>query len=114
MAFLRRTGNEAPQEHQRPAQPTVVACARKQRMTITRLRDFLPNLPVVFKLPEPEAAASIGVSVSKFRELVGDGRMPRPRRIDGRIVFDVDELRAAFKALPHEADAESDTWADLK
>ena len=83
-------------------------------MTITRLRDILPNLPVVFGLPEPEAAASVGISVSKFRELVGDGRMPRPRRIDGRIVFDVDELRAAFKALPHEAGAESDTWADLK
>jgi predicted DNA-binding transcriptional regulator AlpA len=83
-------------------------------MTITRLRDILPNLPVVFGLPEPEAAASMGVSVSKFRELVRDGRMPRPRRIDGRIVFDVDELRAAFKALPHEAGAESDTWADLK
>ena len=40
--------------------------------------------------------------------------MPRPRRIDGRIVFDVDELRTAFKALPHEAGAEPDTWADLK
>ena len=81
---------------------------------MTRLRDILPNLPVVFGLPEPEAAASVGVSVSKFRELVVDGRMPRPRRIDGRIVFDVDELRAAFKAIPHEAEAESDTWADLK
>jgi predicted DNA-binding transcriptional regulator AlpA len=92
----------------------VGACARKQSMTITRLRDILPNLPVVFGLPEPEAAASVGVSVSKFRELVGDGRMPRPRRIDGRIVFDVDELRAAFKAIPHEAGGESDTWVDLK
>ena len=48
------------------------------------------------------------------RQLVTDGRMPRPRRIDGRIVFDVDEVRAAFKALPHEAEAESGTWADLK
>jgi hypothetical protein len=33
-------------------------------MTITRLRDILPNLPVVFGLPEPEAAASIGKNSS--------------------------------------------------
>jgi hypothetical protein len=82
--------------------------------TLSRLREILPRLPVVFGLPEPEAAASVGLSPSKFRELVADGRMPKPRRIDGRIVFDVDELRAAFKALPHEAGAQSDTWADLK
>ena len=40
--------------------------------------------------------------------------MPRPRRIDSRAVWDVDELRAAFKALPHEREAEgSNTWADV-
>ena len=40
--------------------------------------------------------------------------MPRPRRIDGRAVWDVDELRAAFKALPHEGESEKvDTWADV-
>jgi hypothetical protein len=61
-----------------------------------RLRDILPNLPIVFGLPEPESAGAIGVSVSKFREMVADGRMPKPRRIDGRLVYDVDELRAAF------------------
>src|SRR5262249_58081235 len=66
-----------------------------------RLRDILPTLPIVFGLAEPEAAASIGISVSKFRELVADGRMPKPRQIDGRFVFDVDELRSAFKDLPH-------------
>ena len=81
---------------------------------MSRLRDILPNLPVVFGLPEPEAAASVGISLSKFRELVRDGRMPKPRRIDGRIVFDVDELREAFKSIPHEGGAECDTWADLK
>lgn len=74
------------------------------------------TLPIVFGLGEPEAAAAIGISASKFRALVQAGRMPTPRRLDGRRVFDVDELRAAFKALPHEdaaEDGEEDTWGDL-
>ncbi|WP_316227103.1 hypothetical protein [Bradyrhizobium sp. SZCCHNS3052] len=76
--------------------------------------DMLPLLPVVFGLGEIEAAAAIGVSASKFRALVKEARMPRPRRIDRRFVWDVDELRAAFKALPHEGESEgSDTWADV-
>jgi predicted DNA-binding transcriptional regulator AlpA len=80
----------------------------------TTRNDILPLLPVVFGLGEIEAAAAIGVSASKFRMLVKEARMPRPRRIDSRAVWDVDELRAAFKALPHEGEAEgSNTWADV-
>jgi predicted DNA-binding transcriptional regulator AlpA len=76
--------------------------------------DILPLLPVVFGLGEIEAAAAIGVSASKFRRLVKEARMPRPRRIGSQAVWDVDELRAAFKALPHEGESEgSDTWADV-
>lgn len=74
------------------------------------------SLPIVFGLSEPEAAAAIGISASKFRSLVQARRMPTPRQLDGRRVYDVDELRAAFKALPHEDasdDGEIDTWADL-
>jgi hypothetical protein len=76
--------------------------------------DVMPFLPVVFGLGELEAAAAIGVSASKFRALVKDGRMPSPRRIDGRTIWDVDELRAAFKAIPHEGErGRTDSWADV-
>jgi hypothetical protein len=76
--------------------------------------DVMPFLPVVFGLGELEAAAAIGVSASKFRALVKDGRMPSSRRIDGRTIWDVDELRAAFKALPHEGERENtNSWADV-
>ena len=75
----------------------------------------MPFLPVVFGLGELEAAAAIGISVSKFRTLVNEKRMPSPRRLDGRKIWDVDELRAAFKALPHSDDREMpDTWADVE
>jgi hypothetical protein len=40
--------------------------------------------------------------------------MPSPRRLDGRNIWDVDELRAAFKALPYGGETEKpDSWADL-
>jgi predicted DNA-binding transcriptional regulator AlpA len=69
---------------------------------------------VVFGLGEIEAAAAIGISASKFRGLVKDGRMPSPRRVDGRTIWDVDELRAAFKALPHDGEDEKvNSWADV-
>lgn len=72
------------------------------------------RVPLVLGLPAPEAAAAIGISATKFRELVEAKRMPRPRRCDGKLLWDVDELRDAFKALPHDGgDAEEDTWADV-
>jgi hypothetical protein len=80
----------------------------------TARMDVMPFLPVVFGLGEVEAAAAIGISASKFRTLVVEKRMPSPRRLDGRNIWDVDELRAAFKALPHlEESDKANSWADL-
>jgi predicted DNA-binding transcriptional regulator AlpA len=51
-------------------------------------------------LRREEAAHYVGVSPSKFDELVSDRRMPQPREIDRRLVWDVRELDAAFDDLP--------------
>ena len=61
---------------------------------------FVEVAPVRFALSDVEAAAAIGVSSSLFRQMVEDGRMPRPKVINARRVWDVDEVRAAFKRLP--------------
>lgn len=53
-------------------------------------------------LSRVEAAIYIGVSATKFDELVGDGRMPRPKRIDGRKIWDIRTLDLAFDDLPSE------------
>jgi predicted DNA-binding transcriptional regulator AlpA len=45
------------------------------------------------------AARYVGVSPSKFDQLVDDGRMPRPKKIDGRRVWDRRALDCAFDAL---------------
>ncbi len=78
-------------------------------------RQVLAALPIVFGLGRVEAAGAIGVSATTFDGLVNDGLMPAPRLVRGRLVWDVDELRAAFKALPKKDDApeEVDTWAGV-
>ena len=60
-------------------------------------------------LSREEAAMYIGISPSKFDELVGDGRMPAPVKIDGRKVWDIRHLDLAFDALPKE-DEPPNTW----
>jgi hypothetical protein len=80
-----------------------------------RRREAMASLPLVLGLPEIEAAAAIGISQSKFRELVAKKTMPEPRVVGGKLVYDIDELRAAFKSLPHRGEeTEDDTWADVK
>ena len=53
-------------------------------------------------LSHDEAAMYVGVSAGKFDDMINDGRMPAPRRIDGRKVWDVRELDLAFDALPRD------------
>ncbi len=49
-----------------------------------------------------EAAASyIGIGTTLFDALVGDGRMPKPKLINSRKVWDRQELDIAFNKLPN-------------
>ena len=59
-----------------------------------------------------DSAAYVGIGPSKFDEMVSDGRMPPPRRIDGRKVWDVRELDSCFDSLPHEEVASGNSWDD--
>ena len=51
-------------------------------------------------LSREEAARYVGVSVTKFDEMVIDRRMPKPRKVDQRNVWDRHQLDAAFSELP--------------
>jgi hypothetical protein len=57
-----------------------------------------------------EAAQYIGVSTSLFDEMVSDGRMPSPKRINTRTVWDIRQLDLAFDALPN--GKEQNPWDD--
>jgi predicted DNA-binding transcriptional regulator AlpA len=58
-----------------------------------------------------DAATYVGLSARKFDELVGDGRMPPPIRIDGRTVWDRRMLDEKFDALGDNA-KDVDHWED--
>jgi len=52
-----------------------------------------------FAVRRDEAAASVGVSSSKFDEWVRDGKMPKGHKIDGVVLWDVQEMREAWFRL---------------
>jgi len=55
-----------------------------------------------------EAATYVGVGTTLFDQMVHDGRMPHPKTINGRKVWDVWALDRAFTALP--GDVEMNPW----
>jgi len=50
------------------------------------------------------AAFYVGISPSLFDEMVKVGRMPEPKQINSRLVWDRQELDEAFDALPNRND----------
>lgn len=79
--------------------------------------EITARLPFILGLDRLEAAAAVGISATLFDQLVDNRTMPQPRVINKRRVWDVDELRAAFKALPREGDSprkgEAKSWSDV-
>lgn len=75
---------------------------------MSRSAHALPPTLAPRGLQREAAAGYIGVSASKFDELVADGRMPHPKRIDGRKVWDRSALDTAFEALPDDGEPAND------
>lgn len=53
-------------------------------------------------LSREESARYVGVSAATFDEMVKDRRMPKPRQVGRRTVWDRVELDMAFSTLPHQ------------
>jgi excisionase family DNA binding protein len=87
--------------------------------TIARQHHGLP-LPEIRGLSLEQAADYIGVGKTKFLDMVQDRRMPKPKRMDGRVVWDRAKLDEAFAALPDDEaehqpkQNEWDGWIDPK
>jgi hypothetical protein len=67
--------------------------------------DHLPPGIVPYAVGKQAAAALISISAGFFDKLVGDGRMPEPRELDGRVLWDSEEVKAAWRAIPKRGQA---------
>lgn len=75
----------------------------------TRQRALPP--PCVRLLSRVEAAAYVGVSPNTFDRMMIDGFMPGPKRVYGRVLWDVRALDAAIDSLPGDgASAQANPW----
>ena len=74
--------------------------------------ETLPSGSLPRGLRRVQAAEYVGVSATKFDQMVADGRMPKPKQIDSRVVWDRIQVDIAFAALPDENDCD-DTWAKV-
>jgi predicted DNA-binding transcriptional regulator AlpA len=61
-------------------------------------------------LNREEASVYVGLSARKFDQLVADGRMPKPTRIDGRTVWDIRKIDEAIDVLTGNA-YDLDEWS---
>lgn len=73
----------------------------------------MSRLPEILTYPprgmsREEAARYIGVGTTKFDEMVLDRRMPKPKRVDGRVVWDRIAIDAAFSDLPTDSENKID------
>ena len=72
---------------------------------MTRAVDILPASLAPRGLNHRASAEYIGVGTSLFDEMVDDGRMPKPKPINTRLIWDRHELDLSFNALPHKDEA---------
>ena len=70
-----------------------------------RPADILPLSCPPCGLSRVQSAAFICVGTTLFDEMVTDGRMPKPKRINGKTIWDRLALQEAFIALPSDDDA---------
>jgi predicted DNA-binding transcriptional regulator AlpA len=80
---------------------------------MSRRVDILPSSLPPRGLSRVEAAAYLGVSPSLFDAMVRDGRMPLPKRINARAVWDRRSLDIYFEALPDEALKSENPWDEV-
>ena len=79
---------------------------------MSRRVDILPSSLPPRGLSRAQAAAYVGISPTLFDEMVADGRMPKPVRINARTVWDRLKLDEAFAALPHgDLEDDGDGWS---
>ncbi len=72
---------------------------------MTRPADILPVSCPPRGLSRVQSAIYVGVGATLFDQMVEDGRMPSPKRINSKTIWDRLALDEAFTGLPSDEDA---------
>lgn len=64
-------------------------------------------------LSRVQSAAYVGVSPTTFDIMVGDGRMPKPKRVGTRTIWDRLGLDEAFEALSADGEGAANPWDEV-
>jgi predicted DNA-binding transcriptional regulator AlpA len=80
---------------------------------VAERENILPTSLPPRGLSRVQSAAYIGVSATLFDELVRDGRMPQPIRLNSRLVWDRLQLDDAFVALSDIVTGGNDPWSKV-
>ncbi len=67
-------------------------------MSRARRAIICPREPI--GLSADEAGAYLGISANTFKSAVEKGLLPGPHELLGRLLWDAEELRSAFRGLP--------------
>lgn len=67
-------------------------------------------LPTRRGLARERAAEYVGIGTTLFDFMVADGRMPKPKRIGGRCIWDVRKLDESFDLLPGDVESVDNPW----
>lgn len=90
-----------------------MAKARRYRNDDAPLRvSPLPPGVMPFGLSRVEAAWLIGVSTTMYDAMVRDGRMPKPKRIGARTIWDRAAVERAWSAIAAEGEETERARAD--
>lgn len=80
---------------------------------MARRDDILPLSLPPRGLSRVQAAAYIGISPTLFDAMVDDGRMPKPKKINARSVWDRAQLDECFAALPDDNPNNLNPWDEV-
>jgi excisionase family DNA binding protein len=69
--------------------------------------------PSPLSLNARKAASYLSVGLSRFREMVREGQMPKPKLVGKKKLWDRRDLEAAFSALGQSEDSHENSWDEV-
>ncbi|RWX72506.1 hypothetical protein EOA24_00500 [Mesorhizobium sp. M2A.F.Ca.ET.039.01.1.1] len=82
-------------------------------MSRARASILPPTLPPR-GLSRDEAAAYLGIGTTLFDRLVEEKKLPGPKSLGGRLVWDRLAVDVAFEAIPTDGAAPADPWGNVR